>query len=235
MKPVHIVSDSANIAPIVLMPGDPLRAKYIAENFLENVILVNRVRNMLGYTGFYKGVRITVMSSGMGMPSMGIYAYELIKFYNVKKIIRIGSAGSLSKSVKIRDLVVATYSKTISTFSKAFSNEIVDTEYADEKLVEEIKELASQNVHFGGIVTSDTFDVYTGIDHVLANLSYSAPLAVEMEAFALYHIGRKMGVQTATILTVVDSKFEPNVQVTSKEREESLDEMIKLSLEVIIK
>ena len=236
MNPVHIVTEKENISSLVLMPGDPLRAKYIAENFLEDAHLVNDVRNMLGYTGFYKGVRITVIGSGMGIPSMGIYSYELAHFYDVKKIIRIGSAGALNENVKIRDLVVATEAKSLSTFAYAFSKDSNDTKYASTKLIDTFKNISKgdEHVHFGTIVTSDVFDVYTGIDHVLAKLSLSSPLACEMETFALYHIGEIKNIDVASILTVVDSKFEPDVVVSIEERETSLNDMIKLALEVLI-
>lgn len=237
MNPVHIVTNKDNISELVLMPGDPLRAKYIAENFLENSILVNDVRNMLGYTGYYKGVKITVIASGMGIPSMGIYSYELAHFYNVKKIIRIGSAGALNASVHIRDLVVATEAKSLSTFAISYANEEVNTAYISENLLNAIKKEASSsiNVHFGPILTSDTFDVYTGINHVLERLGFDNPLASEMETFALYYIGKKENIETASILTVVDSKYESNLNLTSEERETSLNDMIKLALEAIIK
>lgn len=235
MEPVHIITERENISPLVLMPGDPLRAKYIAEKFLTDAVLINTVRNMLGYTGYYNGVRVTVIASGMGIPSMGIYAYELAEFYGVKKIIRVGSAGALSKEVKIKDLVVATETKSLSTFGIAFSNDNENTKYASSDLIDKLKSLAKDNVHFGPIITSDTFDVYCGIDHVLARLNFKNPLAVEMETFALYHIGKIKNVDVATILTVVDSKFEPDNTVSSLERERSLDDMINLALEVLIK
>lgn len=236
MKPVHIVTDKENISPLVLMPGDPLRAKYIAENFLENARLINTVRNMFGYTGTYKGKRITVMGSGMGMPSMSIYAYELIHFYGVKKIIRIGSAGALNSNVKIRDIVVATEARTLSTFAYAHYKIDKDTEFASTKLIEDIKaSVKNEHIHFGPILTSDVFDVYTGIDHVLNRLNFNNALAGEMETFALYLIGKMENVDTASMLTVVDSKYEPGVNLTSEERETSLNEMINLALEALIK
>lgn len=236
MKPVHIVTDKENISPIVLMPGDPLRAKYIAENFLSDAKLINTVRNMLGYTGTYKGKRVTVIGSGMGMPSMSIYAYELIHFYDVKKIIRIGSAGSLNQNVKIRDIVVATEAKTLSTFAFSHYKIDKDTESASTKLIEDIKaSINNERVHFGPILTSDVFDVYTGIDHVLNRLGFTNPLAGEMESFALYLIGKMENIDVASLLTIVDSKYEPGVNLTSEERETSLNEMINLALEALIK
>ena len=235
MEPIHIVTEKENVSPLVLMPGDPLRAKYIKEKFLSDAHLINTVRNMFGYTGYYKGVKVTVMASGMGIPSMGIYAYELAEFYGAKKIIRIGSAGSLSEYVKIKDLVVATEAKSLSTFGIACSNDSEDTKYASKSLIDSFKSLAGSNTHFGPILTSDTFDVYTGIDHVLARLNFRNPLAVEMETFALYHIGKIKNIEVASILTVVDSKFEPDNIVSVEDRERSLDDMIKLALEVLIK
>jgi len=237
MEPIHIVTDKENISELVLMPGDPLRAKYIATNFLEDAVLINDVRNMLGYTGFYKGSRVTVIGSGMGIPSMGIYAYELAHFYGAKRIIRIGSAGTLNDAVHIKDLVVATEAKSVSTFALSFSNDKTDTKYATGSLIDKFKSEVnnSPHIHFGPILTSDTFDVYAPIDHVLENLSFKNPLAVEMETFGLYHIGEICGIEVASIVTVVDSKYEPNVIVSIEERETNLNEMIKLALEVLIK
>lgn len=236
MEPIHIVTDKKNVGDLVLMPGDPLRAKYIAENFLEDAVLINEVRNMLGYTGTYKGHTITVMSSGMGIPSIGIYAYELAHFYGVKKIIRIGSAGSLDSNVHIRDIVVAEQASSLSTFALAFSGDDAHTKYASPSLIQNIKSVpTSALVHFGPILTSDTFDPYCGgIDRVLDKIGLSNPLASEMEAFGLYHIGDITGIEVATMLTIVDSKFE-NTNLTSEERQTSLNDMIKLALEAIIK
>ena len=236
MKPVHIVTDKENISPLVLMPGDPLRAKYIAENFLSDAKLINTVRNMFGYTGMYNGQRITVIGSGMGMPSMSIYAYELIHFYDVKKIIRIGSAGSLDPNVKIRDIVVATEARTLSTFAYSHYKLDKNVEFASQNLIDDIKSsINGERVHFGPILTSDVFDVYTGVDHVLGRLNFTNPLAGEMEAFALYLIGKMENVDTACMLTVVDSKYESHTQLTNEEREKSLNEMIKIALEALIK
>ena len=235
MEPIHLITEKDNISPLVLMPGDPLRAKYIAEKFLEDAKLINRVRNMYGFTGYYKGVKVTIMASGMGIPSMGIYSYELAHFYDVKKIIRIGSAGSLSKNVKIKDLVVATEAKSLSTFGIAMSDEAGDTKYPSEDLLQKFREMAPENVHFGPILTSDTFDLYSGIDHVLARLDFRNPLAIEMETFALFHIGKMENIDTASILTIVDSVFEPESTVPAIDRERALNDMIILALEVLIK
>lgn len=237
MKPVHIVTDKENISERVLMPGDPLRAKFIAENFLENAILVNEVRNMLGFTGTYKGVKVTVIGSGMGIPSMGIYSYELAKFYDVKKIIRIGSAGSLNKNVHVKDLVVAESARSLSTFAQSFSGDSKDIKFADQDLINDLKIVSKNidNIHFATILTSDIFDVYSDITPTLARLSFPDPYAVEMETFGLYHIAEITGIKAASIVTVVDSKYEPDVQITAEERETNLKDMIKLALEAIIK
>lgn len=238
MKPVHIVSREEDISELVLMPGDPLRAKYIAENFLENAKLVNDVRNMLGYTGSYKGVKITVIGSGMGIPSMGIYAYELASFYNVKRIIRIGSAGSLNEKVKVRDVVVATSAKSLSNFALSYDGDESHEKVAHENLVEAIKNSIplGVRVHFGPVVTSDAFDVYSGGgERELERLEFTNPLASEMEAFGLFKIGEVTGIETACILTITNSKFTPLEDLTSFERESSLNDMITIALEAVIK
>ncbi len=238
MKPVHIVTDYSNISELVLMPGDPLRAKYIAENFLEDSILVNDVRNMLGYTGVYKGIKITVIGSGMGIPSIGIYADELAKFYGVKRIIRIGSAGSLDKLVEVRDIVVAESSKSLSNFALAYDGDEEHEKSASPNLLENIRASITPGirVHFGLVITSDAFDVYSGGgDKELERLAAVNPLASEMETFGLYKIGEVNDIEVASILTITNSKFMPDKDLSSKERERSLDEMITLALEAIIK
>lgn len=238
MEPVHIVTDKENISELVLMPGDPLRAKYIATKFLEDAVLVNDVRNMLGYTGTYKGHRITVIGSGMGIPSMGIYSYELAKFYGVKKIIRIGSAGTLDENVHVRDIVVANSAKSLSTFAISFGGDSSKVMHASPSLLENLKsctDSVGSEVHFGDILTSDIFDVYSDISRTLDLVDFKNPSAVEMEAFGLYYIGKITGMEVAAIMTIVDSKFTPDVVLTSEERETSLNDMIILALEAIIK
>ena len=237
MKPIHIVTEKENISPLVLMPGDPLRAKYIAENYLEDYKLVNEVRNMLGYTGMYKGKRITVIASGMGCPSMGIYSYELAKFYDVKKIIRIGTSGSLNKDVRIGDIVVGVDATSLDSFAYSFSQDENKTQSASEELLDVIRSSVGErkNVYFGHILTSDIFDVYSDITPTLDKLNLYDPAAVEMEAFALYHVGKITNIQTATMVTVVDSKFEPEAALSPEERQNNLNDMIELALDAIIK
>ena len=238
MEPVHLVTDKEKIADIVLLPGDPLRAKYIAENFLENAELVNTIRNMFAFTGTYKGRKITVMGSGMGMPSMGIYSYELFHFYDVKKIIRIGTSGAYKSDVHVGDVVLSTAAYTPSNFAYSYSNENIHLEKADEKLTNTIDDTAKElgiNIVKGPTITNDVFDVYVNIDHIKnASPIDSELLAKEMEAFALFHIAKKENKQAAALISVVDSDFE-DVIITPEERETKLNDMIKLALESIIK
>lgn len=239
MEPVHIVTDKDNIAPIVLLPGDPLRAKYIAEKFLTNPELVNNIRNMFAYTGEYKGKRVTVMGSGMGCPSMGIYSYELYKFYNVKKIIRIGSAGSMRKDVKILDVVLSSGAYSNSNFAYHFSRTNKKYISSSKELSKTIYETAKDmniNVHVGPTITSDIFDVYAPIDHIINECPFKDKLmCAEMEGFALFHMAEVCHTEAAMLATVVDSKYEPNNTVDPKVRETNLDQMITLALEAIIK
>lgn len=237
LKPVHIVADKDKISRLVLMPGDPLRAKYIAENFLEDAVLVNDVRNMLGYTGTYKGKLVTVIGSGMGIPSMGIYSYELAHFYGVKKIIRIGSAGVLDPIVKVRDIVVATEAHSLSTFAKCYNGDDSHIKKASSSLIEDIKScIDKETVHFGPIMTGDTFDPYTGhMEENLKMLGSPHLLACEMEAFGLFHVGEVTGIDVAAMMTITDSSFTPELDLSSEERQTSLNEMIKLALEAIVK
>lgn len=238
MEPVHIVTDKSNVSELVLMPGDPLRAKFIAENFLENAELINDVRNMLGYTGTYKGKRITVIGSGMGIPSMGIYSYELASFYGVKKIIRIGSAGAMKESVHVRDVVVATEAYSVSSYALAYNGDESRIKHANPKLIEDILsvDLKNAKVHYGAVITSDVFDVYSGsIERSLDILGHPDLLASEMEAFGLYFIGEITNIETAAILTITNSSFTPLEDLSSIERERALKDMIILALEAIIK
>lgn len=239
MEPVHIVTEKGNIAPIVLLPGDPLRAKYIAENFLENAVLVNTIRNMFAYTGTYKGVRVTVCGSGMGIPSVGIYAYELYHFYDVEKIIRIGTSGTLSPTVNVGDIILSAGCYSISTFaftwSKSKERFIPSTELLNNTISNTAKEI-NIPIKYGKTFTSDVFDVYTNIDHVFGGCEFKDELLTcEMEGFGLMHIAKVENKQAALLMTVVDSKFTPDVIVSPEDRQTKLNDMIKLALESIIK
>lgn len=237
MATPHIESKLEDIAPVVLMPGDPLRAKYIAEKFLTDYKLINTVRNMFGYTGYYKGNRVTVFASGMGIPSIGIYSYELFKFYNVKKIIRIGTSGSFHKDVKILDVVLSTGSYCKSYFDKLLDDNDIDYIEASQSLNEEIKKVASSKnipLKVGKTITSDVFDLYCDSEDTFrANFLGDDYLAVEMEAFGLFYIARKLGREASCLMTVVDSFYDKR-SLSSEERERSLDQMIEIALDAIL-
>lgn len=230
---IHIEADKKDIADVVLMPGDPLRAKYIAENFLENYKLVNKVRNMYGYTGYYKNKKVTVFASGMGIPSIGIYSYELYKFYDVKKIIRIGTCGTISKDIKLTDVILGTTAYSESSFGTVINQKEEKVLEASKNLCEKIITTAinkNTKLKVGTIYTSDVFDVYFNIDHILENKNF---LVSEMEAYGLYFIANKLNKEAATLVTVVDSKYEKK-NLTSEERQNTLNEMILLALDSII-
>jgi purine-nucleoside phosphorylase len=238
-EPIHIKVENKNdIAPLVLMPGDPLRAKYIAETYLKNAKLVTSVRNMFGFTGTYKGVRITIMASGMGMPSMSIYAFELMHYFNVKKIIRIGTCGSVSKDVKIPELILADNIYSESKFAYSYDDYTKHTVKPSKELNKVIIKTAEElntKIHVGTITTADVFGPYVGMDRLLKRMPKDIhSLGEEMEGFALCHIANVMNVDASVILTVVDSKFS-KVVLTPEERQTSLNSMITLALESIIK
>ena len=234
---VHIESKKEDIADIVLMPGDPLRAKYIAENFLTDYKLVNKVRNMFGYTGYYKGKRVTVFASGMGIPSIGIYSYELYKFYDVKKIIRIGTSGSFNKNIKVKDVVLSSGAYCKSYFDKLLNGNDIDYINSSETLNEDIK-TAAKNANIplkiGKTITSDVFDLYaSSLEEFRSNFPDDDFLAVEMEAFGLFYVANYLGREATCLMTVVDSFYDEK-SLTSEERETSLNQMITLALDAAI-
>ena len=238
MPTPHIEANVGDIKKKVLMPGDPLRAKYIAEKYLTDVTIVNNVRNMTAYTGKYKGVDITIFPSGMGMPSMSIYSYELFNFYNVDKIIRIGTSGANKATVHIGDVVLATSSFSLSTianlFDECYEKEIESSHLLNEN-IEEIANSLNININKGKIITTDIFDVYVDKDKYYSHYPKDLDtLASEMEAYILFFMARKFNKDATCLLTVVDSKYEDK-ELTSEEREKSLDDMIILALEAIIK
>ena len=235
----HINAQKEDIAKIVLCPGDPLRAKYIAENFLENVRLVNSVRNMLAYTGTYKGKEITVFASGMGMPSMGIYCYELYKFYDVDAIIRIGSCGAYDESLNLFDTILVEKSYTEGNFANALNNvdsHIID---ADESLNSIIKETASaKNIKYipANVLCNECFVEYIEDVEILLNRlpkEYNIT-AAEMESFALFYTAKYLNKKAACLLTVVDSHFKKQ-EISAEDREKSLNDMITVALESALK
>ena len=235
----HINAKEEDIAKIVLAPGDPLRAKYIAENFLENYRLVNTVRNILAYTGTYKGKEITVFSTGMGMPSMGIYCYELYKFYNVETIIRIGSCGAYSADLNIFDTILVDKSYTEGNFAKALNNNDCHIIKASEDINSIIKETAHEkNIKLieGNVLCSECFDYYIEDINVLLNRLPTEfnITAAEMESFALFYTAKYLNKKASCLLTVVDSHYKKQ-EISSEEREKSLNDMIVLALESSLK
>lgn len=231
----HNEAKKEDIAKIVIMPGDPLRAKYIAENFLEDAKLVNSVRNMYAYTGNYKGKRITVMASGMGMPSMGIYAYELFKFYDVDTIIRIGSCGTFAPEVKLFDTILVTKSYTEGNFAFAMNNQVCHSIDGNSEISTILKETANKNaipLVEGTILCNEYFDPYMEeIQKLFDRLPKEEHiLGSEMESFALFYTAKALKKKAGCLLTVVDSMFEKR-SISAEERQTSLNTMITLALE----
>ena len=236
---IHCNAKNGDIAKTVLMPGDPLRAKYIAENFLENAHLVNTVRNMLAYTGTYKGKEITVFSSGMGMPSMGIYCYELYKFYGVENIIRIGSCGAYSNDLNLSDVVLVDKSYTEGNFAYEWSgtkNHLANSNNELNSIIENTSKEINISYIKGNAFCNDCFDGY--LDDIPSFINRFPKdlniIACEMEAFALFYMADYLGKKASCLLTVVDSYFK-NQSSSSEEREKSLNNMILLALESGIK
>lgn len=235
----HNEAKLEDIASTVLMPGDPLRAKYIADNFLTDVKLINSIRNMYGYTGLYKGKKITVFASGMGMPSMGIYCYELYKFYNVQNIIRIGSCGAYSPDLNIFDTLLVDNSYTEGNFAYALEGANCHTIQADESLNNIIKNCSKElniPVVKGNVLCSEVFDYYVkNIDDLISRFPKDLNIiGAEMESFALFYTAKYLNRKAACLLTVVDSHYK-NQAITAEEREKSLNNMIVLSLESALK
>ncbi len=233
MSTPHNGANEFDFAKTVLMPGDPLRAKYIAENFLEDAKLVTSVRNMFGYTGYYKGKKVSVMGSGMGMPSIGIYATELFKFYGVEKIIRVGSCGSYQDDVEIYDLVIAQGACTDSNFAYQYNLNCgtfsaisdFDTMYAAYNYAKS----KNMRVHVGNVVSSDVF--YGQSPDAWKRWQKMGCLAVEMESYALFAIAASLGKKALTILTVSDSLV-THKETTALERERNFKEMMEVALEI---
>lgn len=234
---IHCDAKKEDIEKNVLMPGDPLRAKYIAENFLSDVKLVNTVRNMLAYTGNYNGKKITVFSSGMGMPSMGIYCYELYKFYNVENIIRIGSCGVYTKDIDLFDILLVDNSYTESNFAYEWNSKDCHIMQSSNLLNKKIEDAAQKlNIHYTKCNTlcSDCFDGYLeNLDALIGRFPKDLNIVgAEMEAFALFYIAKYLNKEASCLLTVVDSLADKRSSTTD-EREKSLNGMIKIALESI--
>lgn len=235
----HNEAKKGDIANIVIMPGDPLRAKYITENFLDDYSLVNSVRGMYAYTGTYKGKRITVMASGMGMPSMGIYSYELYKFYDVEAIIRIGSCGAYSKDLNLFDIVLSENCFTEGNYALTMNNEDCHMVSSNSDINNIIKETAKENninLYVGNTVCTDCFDIYmTDVNQFLDRIPENfGPISAEMEAFALFYTAKLLNKKASCIMSVVDSKYIDKV-ATPEERQTGLNNMIKLALDSSLK
>ena len=234
MATPHIEAEKDDIAKVVLMPGDPLRAKFIAETFLENYKLVNSVRNMLAYTGTYKGHRITVFASGMGNGSMGIYSYELFKFYDVDTIIRIGSAGAYTDKLNLYDIVLVDGSYSESSYAKVQGNEDRNILYSDKEVNSIIENKANQlgiKINRGIVDCTDVF--YKENDKFEELFEKYGCLAAEMETFSLFHNANITGKRASSILTISDN-LATHEETTSEERERNFNEMMKLALESAI-
>ena len=231
-KHLHIMADEGAIAETVLLPGDPLRAKFIAENYLENPVCYNEVRGMYGYTGTYKGKRISVQGTGMGLPSHSIYVNELIRFYGAKRLIRIGSAGSLNDNVNVRDIVLAQSASTNSGINRRRFQGMDYAPTANFELLNKAYNLAvskGANIKVGNVLSSDSFYDDTGISIKLW-ADYGC-LAVEMETSELYTLAAKYGVEALSILTISDHIFKGE-ETTPEERQKSFTEMMEIALEL---
>ena len=239
MPTPHNEAKLGEIAKTVIMPGDPLRAQYIAKNFLENAKLVNQVRGMYAYTGTYLGKELTIMASGMGMPSMGIYSYELYKFYGVENIIRIGSCGAYQPELKLFDIILSEKAFSEGNFALTLNNETCHLAEANKDLNNKIVETAKENMINlvqGNTVCTDCFDVYmTNVDEFLARIPQDFhPVSAEMEAFALFYVAKILHKNAACLMSVVDSKYIKEI-ATSEQRQNGLNTMIKLALKTSTK
>ncbi|MFD1413466.1 purine-nucleoside phosphorylase [Oceanobacillus jeddahense] len=233
---VHIGAKQGEIADKILLPGDPLRAKYIAENYLEDPKLYNEVRGMYGYTGTYKGERVSVQGTGMGVPSISIYVNELIQSYDVKKLIRVGTCGAIQKDVNVRDVILAQAATTDSQMNQLVFNGIDYSPISDFELLKNAYEAGTEKglqLRVGNVFTSDTFyrDNAKEVNELLAKYQV---LAIEMESTALYTLAAKYGRQALSVLTVSDHII-TGEETTAEERQTTFHEMMEIALDTIIK
>ena len=237
MSTPHNSAQPGQIAKTVLMPGDPLRAKWIAQTFLDDAMLVSSVRNVYCYTGYYKGKPVSVMASGMGMPSIGIYSYELYKFYGVEAIIRIGSAGAYQESVHVRDVILVDSAWSESTYTMAQGGVAGPWQYPSEELNEKIlsaAEKTGKQPKLGPIHSSDAFYHEPDANAVLQeSVKKEGLLCVEMESFALFHNAKVLGKQAACLLTISDSLVTGEA-LDADARATSFSDMVILALESAI-
>ncbi|PRY21835.1 purine-nucleoside phosphorylase [Aliiruegeria haliotis] len=228
---VHIGAEPGQIAETVLMPGDPYRAKWVAEQFLEDAVCVNEVRGMLGFTGTWHGNRVTIHGSGMGMPSLSIYANELIRDYGAQTLIRIGSAGAMQEKVHVRDVVLAMTASTVSTPSRGIFRELGYAPCADWSLLSAAAKAAESKdvgVHVGGIYSSDVF--YDERPDLTEQMTRHGVLAVEMEAAELYTLAARYGRRALAVLTISDHLLTGDA-LPSDQRERSFGDMVEIALE----
>ena len=236
----HIAAKPGDFGKTVLMPGDPLRSKFIAENFLENPVLVNNVRGVHGYTGYYKGVKVSVMASGMGMPAIGIYSHELFNFFDVENIIRVGSAGSIQENIELYDIVLAQGACTDSNYAAQFHLPGTFAPIASYELLSEAVKACENHgakFHVGNVNSSDVFygdhaGVPEGLDSVYG-LKKMGVMALEMEAAALYMNAARYGKRGLCICTISDHVLK-GVETTAEERQNSFTQMMKIALDVAV-
>ena len=246
MATAHIEANKEDIANIVLTSGDPKRCEFIAKTYLTDIKLVNEVRGMTAYTGYYKGKRITIFPAGMGMASMTIYAYELYKFYDVETIIRMGTCGTSDPNMEILDTILLETSYTESNFALLMNRDNnTHTAYANSELNEKILKTAEElnmRLKYGDGVCNEFFDVYFDEEKFQDMVNHFPPksegynfLGIEMEAFALFYVSNILNKKEACLLTLVESRYRPSTVVTSEEREQKLENMIKIALETSLK
>ncbi|WP_034552072.1 purine-nucleoside phosphorylase [Carnobacterium funditum] len=232
---IHISAQEGQIADIVLLPGDPLRAKYIAETFLEDTVCYNTVRNMLGYTGTYKGKKVSVQGTGMGMPSAVLYIHELINDYGVKTLIRVGTCGAIQEDVHIRDVIIA---QAAATDSSLIFNDLAPIYFppiGNYSLISNAFNIGAEKnmtVHVGNVFSSDTF--YHDTKDTMNSMTKLDVFGVDMETAGLYYLASKFHVRALSILTVSDHLI-TGEQTTAEERQTSFSEMIEVALEAAIK
>jgi purine-nucleoside phosphorylase len=231
----HIGAKVGEIAESVLLPGDPLRAKYIAETFLEEAVCYNQVRGMLGFTGKYKGKPVSIQGTGMGMPSASIYIHELINDYGAKNLVRIGTCGAIQQNVNIRDVIIAQAAATNSAIIRSQFPGYDFPQIGNFELIKKAYEIGSEKglqLHVGTVLSSDVF--YTDNDDEFTKLGNHGVLAVEMEAAGLYYLTAKFGVKGLTLLTVSDHIL-TGEQTTAQERQTTFNDMIEVALETVTK
>lgn len=231
----HIEAKKDEIAQTVIMPGDPLRAKFIAETYLKDYKLVNTIRNIYAYTGYYKDQKITIMASGMGMPSIGIYSYELYKFYDVKNIIRVGTAGAYTKDLNLYDVVLVNASYSDSSYAKVQNNsddKLIEASFATNLYISTTAEERNIPITIGNIYSSDVF--YKEEDNYKDIVKETGCIACEMESFALFHNAKVLNKRASCLLTISNS-FVTNEETTAEERQNAFTKMIELALEASLK